>query len=111
VHPSFQCRVVLSLEPLQQRGFELTNTTTAGSGVEAVHLLESIEAVCDESSDECGSIIYTRSIEHNKRYSHWYATRGLVASTSLATRDLDQRGWHRLTVEDGLPQVPHRLRP
>jgi hypothetical protein len=44
VHPSFQCRVVLSLEPLQQRGFELTNTTTTGSGVEAVRLLESIEA-------------------------------------------------------------------
>jgi hypothetical protein len=46
------------LKPLQKCGLELTNTTATGSRVEAVSLLESVEATWSEQaskSDRIGS--------------------------------------------------------
>ena len=42
--PALERGIVLPLEPLQQGGFELADTTAAGGGVEAMRLLEGVEA-------------------------------------------------------------------
>lgn len=42
--PALEGGVVLPLEPLEERGLELANTTAAGGGVEAMGLLEGVEA-------------------------------------------------------------------
>jgi hypothetical protein len=42
--PALEGGIVLPLEPLEEGGLELANTTAAGGGVEAMGLLESVEA-------------------------------------------------------------------
>jgi hypothetical protein len=46
VHPPLERWVVLPLEPLQQRRLELAHPAAAGCRVEAVRLLEGVEAAC-----------------------------------------------------------------
>lgn len=47
--PSLERGIVLPLEPLQERSFELADTSAAGGRVEAMRLLEGVEAAWDES--------------------------------------------------------------
>lgn len=42
--PPLERGIVLPLEPLKERGFELADATAAGGGVEAMSLLEGVEA-------------------------------------------------------------------
>ena len=42
--PALERGIVLPLEPLQERGFELAHTSAAGGRVEAMRLLEGVEA-------------------------------------------------------------------
>jgi len=42
--PALERGIVLPLEPLQERGFELADTSAAGGRVEAMRLLEGVEA-------------------------------------------------------------------
>jgi hypothetical protein len=44
--PSRACTRTYPFEPLQERGLELADSTAAGGGVEAMGLLEGVEAAC-----------------------------------------------------------------
>lgn len=87
--PSLQCGVIFPLKPLQKCGLKLTNTTATGSRVEAVSLLESVEAT------EVGDArVFNLDL----------------VGDAEDGRDLDERGRHDLAVEDGLAEVGDGLR-
>lgn len=111
------CSTTDPLKPLQKRGLELTNTTATGSRVEAVSLLESVEATWSKQASKSDRIdgeqlLAVRNSTRKLTEVGDARVGGLdLVGDAEDGRDLDERGRHDLAVEDGLAEVADGLGP